>query len=343
MHDILRALFIDDWQSEPHRQHQNPAERRIQTVKRRTNTLLDRTGAPAYTWLLAITYVCFALNFTYNAVIDNVPMNLATGSTEDISPLLRFRYWQPVYYMNDDSDFPSDSTEERGRFIGISESVGHYMTFKILTDKSTKIIHRSNVRPADVPLDKNIRLDPLTVPCVVKSKRDTSDDDTASTEPSTIADDESLESLTPIPILDTSDLVGRTFLMPADDSGQRLRARIVKAIDDQEEQCMKNSSRIKFVCSMKDDQIEEIFSYNEILDFLEQQEEDTIEWKFKRITAHEGPLQPNHPNYNGSTYNVMIEWENGEITSEPLSIIGADDSVTCAIYARENKLLDKPG
>ena len=343
VHDILRALFIDDWQSEPHRQHQNPAERRIQTVKRRTNTLLDRTGAPAYTWLLAITYVCFVLNFTYNAVIDNVPMNLATGSTEDISPLLRFRYWQPVYYMNDDSDFPSDSTEERGRFVGISESVGHYMTFKILTDKSTKIIHRSNVRPADVPLDKNIRLDPLTVPCVVKSKRDTSDDDTASTEPSTIADDESLESLTPIPILDTSDLVGRTFLMPADDSGQRLRARIVKAIDDQEEQCMKNSSRIKFVCSMKDDQIEEIFSYNEILDFLEQQEEDTIEWKFKRITAHEGPLQPNHPNYNGSTYNVMIEWENGEITSEPLSIIGADDPVTCAIYARENKLLDKPG
>ena len=131
--------------------------------------------------------------------------------------------------------------------------------------------------------------------------------------------------------------------MPADDNGQRLRARIVKAIDDQEEECMKDSSRVKFICSMKDDQIEEIFSYDKILDFLEQQEEDTIEWKFKRITAHEGPLKPNHLNYNGSMHNVMIEWENGEITSEPLSIIGADDPVTCAIYARENKLLDKPG
>ena len=70
---------------------------------------------------------------------------------------------------------------------------------------------------------------------------------------------------------------------------------------------MKDSSRVKFICSMKDDQIEEIFSYDKILDFLEQQEEDTIEWKFKRITAHEGPLKPNHPNYNGSTYNVIIE------------------------------------
>jgi len=34
----------------------------------------------------------------------------------------------------------------------------------------------------------------------------------------------------------------------------------------------------------------------------------------------------------------MIEWENGEITSEPLTIIAADDPVTCAIYAKENGL-----
>ena len=49
VHNILRALFIDDWQSKPHYQHQNPAGRKIQTVKRGTNTLLDKTGAPVYT------------------------------------------------------------------------------------------------------------------------------------------------------------------------------------------------------------------------------------------------------------------------------------------------------
>ena len=38
--DILRNLMISDWQSEPHQQHQNPAERRYQDVKRVTNTLL---------------------------------------------------------------------------------------------------------------------------------------------------------------------------------------------------------------------------------------------------------------------------------------------------------------
>ena len=62
--DILRNYFIGDWQSAPHNQHQNPAERRYQTVKRLTNTLLDRTGAPSTTWLLAICYVVYILNIT---------------------------------------------------------------------------------------------------------------------------------------------------------------------------------------------------------------------------------------------------------------------------------------
>ena len=57
--DYLRWMFIDDWQSEPHRQNQNPAERRYQDIKRLTNRLLDRTGAPPECWLLALTYASF--------------------------------------------------------------------------------------------------------------------------------------------------------------------------------------------------------------------------------------------------------------------------------------------
>jgi hypothetical protein len=39
----------------------------------------------------------------------------------------------------------------------------------------------------------------------------------------------------------------------------------------------------------------------------------------------------------------MIEWENGDITTESLAMIAADEPVTCAIYARSHGLLDKPG
>ena len=49
--------------------------------------------------------------------------------------ILRFYWWQPVYYKLDDSDFPSDTREKRGCFVGIAEHVGHSMTYKTLTDK----------------------------------------------------------------------------------------------------------------------------------------------------------------------------------------------------------------
>src|SRR5574339_96692 len=75
VHDILRNYIIKDWQSEPHQQHQNAAERRYQDVKRIANTLLDCTGAPPSLWFLALTYVCMILNHTANASIGHaIPM-----------------------------------------------------------------------------------------------------------------------------------------------------------------------------------------------------------------------------------------------------------------------------
>ena len=59
--------------------------------------------------------------------------------------------------------------------------------------------------------------------------------------------------------------------------------------------------------------------------------------------AHEGPLTQNHHSYKGSRYNVLIEWENGEVTSELLSSIATDDPVTRAIYAKDNGHLHLPG
>ena len=59
-------------------------------------------------------------------------------------------------------------------------------------------------------------------------------------------------------------------------------------------------------------------------------DETNILWEFKRIKGHQGPMNKNHPDYKGSSYNVTIEWENGEITDEPLSIIAVDAPIACA-------------
>ena len=54
---------------------------------------------------------------------------------------------------------------------------------------------------------------------------------------------------------------------------------------------------------------------------------------------HQGPLSPQDENYKDSKYNVILEWETGEITEQPLSLIAADDPVPCATYAKKHNLV----
>ena len=80
-----------------------------------------------------------------------------------------------------------------------------------------------------------------------------------------------------------------------------------------------------------------------MLNYLEKEnQDDETLYKFRAITDHHGPLKKDDPNNNGSLNNAMVEWETGEITEEPLSIIARDDPVTCAAYAKEHILLHLP-
>jgi hypothetical protein len=83
------------------------------------------------------------------------------GITVDVSPLLRFHWYQPVFYAVDDVSFPSSSHEAMGYFVGISTNMGHTMTFKVLTEDTHKVIVRSQVRPADDPSRANLSLTDL--------------------------------------------------------------------------------------------------------------------------------------------------------------------------------------
>ena len=75
--DILRNYCIEDWQSEPHHQHQNIAERKYQVVKSFVNNIMNRTGAIAGAWLLCLQYVCFLLNHLAVPTLDwRTPMEV---------------------------------------------------------------------------------------------------------------------------------------------------------------------------------------------------------------------------------------------------------------------------
>jgi hypothetical protein len=158
-----------------------------------------------------------------------------------------------------------------------------------------------------------------------------------------------------MPVTDPSELIGRTFLMDKED-GQQHHAQILNIMDEEEIcKCIGKHERelfrqpIQFVCSVNDDNYEEILSYNELMDYIEkdkqqhQDEDSNGLWNFKHIVGHKGPFRASDLEYKGSRYNVLIEWENGEITSKPLNIFGKDDPVTCAVYACKHGLLEEEG
>ena len=335
--DILRNLMIADWQSEPHQQQQNPAERRYQDVKRMTNTLLDRTGAPPSLWLLAMTYTCFVLNHTANGSIGYaIPLTVLTGITQDISPLLQFEWYEPVYYREEESEFPSKSRESFGWFVGIAEHVGHALTYMILTKDTNKILYRSVVCTATNQATQNLRAENTDKSEPYQHVRSTIDDKIEA------LDDGETTGTVHMPIVHPEELIGRTFKITGDNE-QLQHVKIVEALEEHECFTHEHPLNIQFKCSINDDQYEEIMSYNQIMDHLNKDDDNPVVWKFKDIIAHQGPLNKSHKDYKGSTYNLTIEWENGEITDEPLSIIAADDPVSCAIYGRKHNLLHLPG
>jgi len=95
------------------------------------------------------------------------------------------------------------------------------------------------------------------------------------------------------------------------------------------------------------DKYEEVVAYNDIVDYIEA--DDTLDgvWKFRRILDHKC-VTWSDKNYMQCSVNVLIKWESGETSWQPLhrkEKAGTYDCdpVAVAIYARENSLLDAKG
>ena len=64
---------------------------------------------------------------------------------------------------------------------------------------------------------------------------------------------------------------------------------------------------------------------------------------YSGILDHQGPLKQHDPRYKGSSYNVLVNWDDGTQTWKPLNIIGKQDPITLAQYAHDNELLNQHG
>ena len=105
--DLLCQYNIDDMQSELHQQDQNPGERHIQEVKAMTNVMMDRSGAPAYLWLLCMTMCAFIMNWLAHEQLGWLtPISVALGYIPDVSMILCFFFYQKVLYFEYEVPFP---------------------------------------------------------------------------------------------------------------------------------------------------------------------------------------------------------------------------------------------
>ena len=146
--DILGAYHISNWHSEPYHQNHNPAVWRYRTIKSWTNTVMNRSGAPANCWLLCLIYVRYLLNhIACNALDGKLPLLALAGITSDNSIIFLFTFYQPVFYATYDQHFPSESEERAGYWVGFGEHCGDAMTHKIIDHGTQKIIYRSAVSP----------------------------------------------------------------------------------------------------------------------------------------------------------------------------------------------------
>ena len=304
--------------------------------------------------------MCYLRNHIACSALDGkIPLLDLTGITPDISIILLFTFCQPVFYATYDQHFPSESEERAGYWVGFGEHCGDAMTHKILDHETQNITYKSAVIPKKSSTP-NHRLAPHGEE--VSASSDPFDDTVSSGSPLGYPEGSSREQMAPtvvirsrdeenpsgskpMPTFDPSDLIGRTFLLPPDENGERHRAKVtrqvVEIIDQDNGQRIEN---INFILDIGNGKVEELISYNQLLEHLENGQGhdmgmDQELYRFRAIIGHEGPLLASDTDWKGSKYNVQVEWETGEITFEPLCIIDADDPVTCAAHSKEIDLL----
>ena len=242
-----------------------------------------------------------------------------------------------MFYAIYDQNFPSESEEKAGYLVGFGEHCGDAMSHDILDHDTQKIIYRNAVRPKKSSTP-NHRLAPHGGE--VSASSDPSEDKISSGSPlgspegyplkqkaPTVfmrsRDEENPSGLKPMPTFDTSDLIGRTFLQPPEENGERHRAKVTRqVVEIIDEDNGKRVENITFILDIDHGKVEELISYKQLLEHFENAQDhdmgmDQELYRFRAIIGHQGPLISSDPDWKGSKYNVQVEWETGEITFEP--------------------------
>ena len=198
-----------------------------------------------------------------------------------------------MFYATYDQNFPSESEEMAGHWVGFGDHCGDAMTHKILDHDAQKIIYRSAVRPkksstpnhrlaphgGEVSASSDPSEDKISSGSPLGAPEDSSPKQKAPTVFIRYRDEENPSGSKPMATSDPIDLIGRTFLLPSEENGERHRAKVtrqvVEIIDQDNGQRVEN---INFILDIGNGKVEELISYNQLLEHLENAKIMTWVW-----------------------------------------------------------------
>ena len=107
----------------------------------------------------------------------------------------------------------------------------------------------------------------------------------------------------PMSIINLDDLLGRTFLLPMDENGERKRATIYENVKDLCQQQVSREDELRFKLKIDGDQLDDLISYNQLMEYLEDKTdtgplEDGF-YRFKYIKDHKGPYTSSEVDWGG--------------------------------------------
>ena len=237
--------------------------------------------------------MCYLLIHIACTVLDGkIPLFVLTGITPDISIILLFTFYQPVFYATYDQNFPSESEERAGYCVGFVEHCGDAMTHKILD-------HRLAPHGGEVSAFSDPSEDKTSSGSPIGSPEGTSPKQKAPTVFIRSRDEENPSGSKPT--FDPSDLIGRTFLLPPEENGERHRPKVtrqvVEIIDQDNGQRVEN---INFILDIGNGKLEELISYNQLLEHFKNAQDHDMDmdqelYRFRAIIGCQCPLLASDP------------------------------------------------
>ena len=115
----------------------------------------------------------------------------------------------------------------------------------------------------------------------------------------------------PMSIINLDDLLGRTFLLPMDENGERKRATISEHVTDLCQQQVSREDQLRFKLKIDGDQPDDLISYNQLMEYLEDKTdtgslEDGLH-RLQCIKDHKGPYTSSEVVWGGhDPYNNHV-------------------------------------